>query len=130
MKEATKIAVWIDHNSAHLMELKSEPFEVKTIESNFDKNTITHHGEKSMHNKEQHLMEQYYKKLVKVIRKYYSVMLFGPTDAKSELFNIIKTDNLLNNVQVEVVQTDTMTENQVNAFVRNYFTSFPKLVKS
>ncbi|HLP64458.1 hypothetical protein [Flavobacterium sp.] len=130
MKEATKIAVWIDHNSAHLMELKSEPFEVKTIESNFDKNTIAHHNEKSMYSKEQHLMEQYYKKLVKVIRKYDSVVLFGPTDAKSELFNIIKTDHLLNNVQVEVVQTDKMTENQVNAFVRNYFTSFPKFVKS
>ena len=39
-----------------------------------------------MHNKEQHEQSDYYKKLGETIKNYTEVLLFGPTDAKVELF--------------------------------------------
>jgi len=38
-----------------------------------------------MHNKRQQLHEVYYKEIADVILKYNNVLLFGPTNAKTEL---------------------------------------------
>jgi hypothetical protein len=74
-----------------------------------------------MHNKEQHLHLEYYKKLGDIIRNYKEVVLFGPTDAKSELHNLLAANHLFVKVKITVRQTDKMTENQQHAFVRDYF---------
>ena len=74
-----------------------------------------------MHNKEQHLNLEYYKKLGEIIRKYEEVVLFGPTSAKVELYNMLQADHLFSKVKIEVQQADKMTENQQHAFVKNYF---------
>ena len=74
-----------------------------------------------MHVKEQHLQSGYYKKLSETIRNYQEVVLFGPTDAKSELLNLLKGNHLFENIKFEVKNTDKMTENQMHVFVREYF---------
>ena len=77
-----------------------------------------------MHNKEQHEQSEYYKKLGEVIINYDDVILFGPTDAKAELCNYLKTNNRFANIKIEIEKTDKMTENQQQAFVREYFQSW------
>jgi hypothetical protein len=47
--------------------------------------------------------------------------LFGPTDAKNELLNMVKTDHLFNEIKIEVENSDKMTESQMHTFVRDYF---------
>ncbi len=74
-----------------------------------------------MHNKEQQQQAAYYKELGKVIRNYEEVILFGPTDAKVELLNLLKEDHLFAAIKIEVAQTDKMTENQQHAFVKAHF---------
>jgi hypothetical protein len=74
-----------------------------------------------MHNKEQHQQSEYYKKIGEIIKDYKEVILFGPTEAKTELFNILKADHLFENIKIEIKQTDKMTENQQHAFVKNHF---------
>ena len=74
-----------------------------------------------MHNKEQHEQSEYYKEIATVIRNYDDVILFGPTDAKVELVNILKADHHFVNIKIEVKETDKMTENQEHAFVSEYF---------
>ena len=64
---------------------------------------------------------EFYKKLGEVIRKYEEVILFGPTNAKVELYNLLKADHLFSKVKIEVQQTDKMTENQQHAFVKHHF---------
>jgi len=116
----------MDHLHAHLMEFTSDPIKTRTIDSAFTrqiKQDSLARGENIMHNKEQSRQSDFYKKLLTEIKSYNRVLLFGPTDAKVELHNLIKADNHFTNTQVEVKQTDKMTENQEHAFVRDHFTT-------
>ena len=57
------IGIWMDHASAHLMELTSGEMVTKTIESKFtheEKRETLHKGEKAAHHKEQHEEFAYY----------------------------------------------------------------------
>jgi hypothetical protein len=124
MKYIKKLGICMDHSNAFLMELKND-----TILTNRVISENTHQesqynlykGEKLIHKKEQHLQLSYYKKLSEIIKNYNEVVLFGPTDAKNELFNLLKTDNLFINIKIEVRQSDKLTEKQMQTFVREYF---------
>ena len=114
----------MDHASAHRMEFTTDPIETKTLSSDFthqDKENSFGRSENQMHNRENHQQAEYYKKLGEVIRHYESVVLFGPTDAKVELFNLLRGDHLFEKIKIDVIQTDKMTENQQHAFVKNHF---------
>ena len=124
MTAAKNLGIWRDHSSANLMELTIDPIETKTIESKFThqaKEQSQSKSENLMHNKEQHQQSEYYNKLGEVIKNYEAVILFGPTDAKVELFNTLKADHHFEKIKIEIKQTDKMTENQQHAFVREYF---------
>jgi hypothetical protein len=118
------LGIWMDHSRAHLMEFTKDPILTKTIESTFThgvKEQSLGKSENLMHHKEQHEQSAYYKQLGDVIKKYEAVVLFGPTEAKSELLNTLKSDHLFAKIKIEVKQSDKMTENQQHAFVREYF---------
>lgn len=78
-------------------------------------------GEKTMHNMEQQDNSEYYKELGEIIRNYDSVLLFGPTEAKTELLNILDKNHLFSKIKFEVVPTDKMSMNQEHDFLRAYF---------
>ena len=114
----------MDHASAHLMELTTHPIETKIVESKFThqvKEDSLEKSEKLMHNKEQHKETEYYKEIGSVIRDYDDVLLFGPTEAKVELLDLLRKDNRFAGIKIQLKQTDKMTENQEHAFVRDYF---------
>ena len=119
-----RLGIWMDHATAHLMEFTVDPIETKSIESKFTHEEKEHSlgkNENLMHHKEQHEQADYYKKLGEVIRNYDHVILFGPTDAKVELFNLLKANHLFEKIKIEVEQADKMTENQQHAFVKKHF---------
>ncbi len=121
---AKNLGIWMDHSSAHLIELSNEPMESTVLESDFthaDKVHSLHKSEKGMHNKEQHKQAAFYKKLGEIILHHESVLLFGPTDAKTELLNILLEDHRFADIKIATKQTEKMTENQEHAFVRAYF---------
>jgi len=124
MTTAKDLGIWMDHQTAHLMEFTADPIETKTIDSKFthaEKEQTLGKSESLMHNKEQHEQADYYRELGEIIRNYDDVMLFGPTDAKVELYNSLKDDHLFAKIKIEVIQADKMTENQQHAFVRKHF---------
>ncbi len=125
MEKAKNLGIWMDHASAHLIECSNEQNEPKTIESEFTHDekvsSLNDRGEKHMHVKEQHRQASYYKKLGEEIINYEGVLLFGPTNAKVELFNVLNADRRFANIKIDVQQADKMTENQEQAFVRGYF---------
>lgn len=123
--KATKLGIWMDHERAYLTEFTVNPMETKTIHSKSTdavREESIIRGENHMHTKDQHQQKEYYKKLGQEIRKYREVVLFGPTDAKRELKNTLQSDHLFDTVSIKIEQADKMTENQLHAFVRNYFT--------
>lgn len=124
MTTAKNLGIWMDHSRANLMEFTTDPIETKTIVSKFTHQEKEHSLGKSenlMHNKEQHEQSAYYKKLGETIKNYQEVILFGPTDAKVELFNVLRADHLFEKIKIEIKQADKMTENQQHAFVREHF---------
>jgi nitrogenase subunit NifH len=124
MVAAKSLGIWMDHSRAHVMEFTTDPIETKTIESAFThdvKEQSLSKSENLMHHKEQHQQAAYYKQLGEIIKKYEEVILFGPTNAKTELLNILRADHLFEKIKIDVKQADKMTANQEHAFVREYF---------
>ena len=119
-----RLGIWMDHSNAHLMEFENAASGSKTIESNFTreiKQDSQENGEKGIHHKEQQQQSAFYKQLGEMIIKYEDVLLFGPTEAKTELLNVLKKDHHFDNIKIKVKQADKMSENQQHAFVREYF---------
>ena len=119
-----RLGIWMDHANAHIMELATDSIETKNVESAFTheiKAESLGKTEHLMHNKEQQQQSAYYKKIGESIINYDEVLLFGPTDAKAELLNILQADHRFNGIKIEVKQADKMSENQQHAFVRNHF---------
>ena len=124
MEEKKHTGIWMDHSSAHLMELKGNEIISKTIESKFthaEKEKTLVKSENLMHHQEQHLQASYYKKISEALVNQDEILLFGPTTAKNELSNILKADHHFAKAKIKVIQADKMTENQQHDFVRHHF---------
>lgn len=74
-----------------------------------------------MQNKEQHETASYYKKISEVISTCTDVLLFGSTNAKTELHNLLRANHLFNDVKIEVRTTDKLDDNQMQTIVKEYF---------
>ncbi len=124
IKTEKSLGIWMDHQNAHLMEFTTDPIETQSLVSKFtheEKESTLGRSENLMHNKEQHEEADYYRELGEVIRNYNDVVLFGPTDAKVELYNTLRKDHRFADIIIEIKSADKMTENQQHAFVREYF---------
>jgi len=124
MKPTKRLGIWMDHSIAHLMELTKDSIVTKTIESESkiqEKEQHTSKDESLKLNKEQNYHAAFFKKLGDVIKDFDEVVLFGPTSAKNELLNILRDNHLFEKIKIEVKSADKMTENQQQAFVKEYF---------
>jgi stalled ribosome rescue protein Dom34 len=120
-----KLAIWMDHASAHAIEYPGDESISGTVASKFtatQKKETLEKSEHSMHNKEQHQESEYYKELGKWILNYDYVLLFGPTNAKSELLNFLRTDHRFEKIKIVTKNADKMDLHEQQKFVKNYFT--------
>ncbi len=124
MKAKNNLGIWMDHSTAQLIDLKSQE-NCRNINSKFtfDKKeeTLKKSGESQMHNKEQQMHEAFYKEISEEIIKYDHVLLFGPTNAKTELHNYLNKDLHFKDIKICIESADKMTDNQKDAFVKNHF---------
>lgn len=125
MKSAKQLGIWMDHSCAKLIELTSESTGTNTIESKPDtqvnEDDLYFKDDSHTLNKEQKQLSAFYKEIGDVILNYDEVLLFGPTDAKNELVNLLKADHHFDSVKIEVKPADNMSENQQQAFVKEHF---------
>ncbi len=124
MKSTKQLGIWMDHSIAYLMKLTNGTIVTNTIESQSElrgDEQIVYKDESHSLNKEQWQLSSYYKKIGDVILDYEEVILFGPTDAKNELLNVLKENHLFDKIEIEVKPADKMTEMQRNTFVKEYF---------
>jgi len=129
MKEIKQLGVWMDHSHAYLMEMKANVIVTNCIVSE----SLLHDHDKSLgderkyvdfndnYKKEKQERTNYYNKISEIIKNYEEVILFGPTDAKNELLNIMEADHLLGDIKIEKKNADIMTENEMHALVIEYF---------
>lgn len=124
MKSIKRMGIWMDHSNAQLMELSGDSIKTSSIESLSKTHGIESsiiHNENLIHKKEQYQVSEYFKRLSEIILDYDEVVLFGPTDAKNELFNLLKDDNHFEKKRIGVMNADKMSEHQQEAFVQEYF---------
>ena len=123
MKKQKTLGIWMDHSTANLIDLGSKK-DNHSIVSDFTFDTqeeALSRSENLMHNKRQQMHEAYYNKIAAFILKFEHVLLFGPTNAKTELYNYVNADLRFKHIKIETKAADKMTENKKVAFVRNYF---------
>ncbi len=126
MNPTKKIGVWMDYATAHLVEFSENPREIKTIESKFSSNEKAGglaKGEKHLHSKEKQCKTDYFKEIAKTLLAYNKVLLFGPTNAKTELFNLLREDNHFATTKIHLKESSKMTLNQRNKFIHDHFAS-------
>lgn len=124
METKKNIGVLMDHSNAHLIDIQSKK-KNSLIQSNFTfdiKDEAIRKSEDLMHNKEQQMHEAYYKKIADFILSYNHVLLFGPTNAKTELHNYLNKDLHFKDINIYIEPADKMTNNEKRAFVRDFFT--------
>jgi len=123
MENQKKIGIWMDHSTANFINLDKEKYNF-SIQSNFtfnDKEAAFRRSESLMHNKENQMHETYFKEIGHEILKYQHILIFGPTQAKTELLNFLNKDLHYKNIQIDVKSADKMTENEKRAFTWAHF---------
>lgn len=118
-----KIGVWLDHTKALIIEEKNNAltsYSVESISKQIDKQNFGM-DESQKQNSEHNQLSDFYKRLTEILKGYSEVLLFGPTNAKTELHNLLKTDRHFDNVTIDVETTDNLTENQMREFVKEHF---------
>jgi hypothetical protein len=124
MKTNKRVGIFMDHSSALFIKFPIDEASNYSIFSSFTnshKQDSLDKSEHLMHNKEQHQQNEYYDKIGSEIRHFDDVLLFGPTNAKTELNNSLKKNHLFSNIKIHVQQTDKLTDNQKVAFVKEFF---------
>jgi hypothetical protein len=142
MKHSTNhVGVWLDHHLAHFIYPKGNgKYAIETMESPHDRHpreegkgsddssyrtflgNRASNNEYRKHNIENDQLHDYYRELKTVLDKYDEVLVFGPTTAGNELFNLMLTDKGYDGKKLWLEKTDKMTENQLKAYVKEYFT--------
>ncbi len=126
MTSKKKLGIWMDHSHAHIMDCTSETIGSIVLDSvtlKTDKQAALGSSESQEHNKEQRHQSAYYHKLIDEIKNYDDVLLFGPTEAKSELFNLIKAEHKYEHIKVEVKNSDKISFNEQQSIVKAHFSN-------
>ena len=124
MKTTKQLGIWMDHSIAHVIKLTNGTIETNSVESipEIQENQeIVYKDESHSLNKEQGQLASYFRKLEDVILENDQVILFGPTEAKNELLNVIKENHLFDKIKIEVESADKMTDIQMTDFVKEHF---------
>ena len=129
------IGIWIDTNQAVIIGLSNSSHTVKRIESNIetrervpgDSKKYGRFGnqyltfEKNRLNRRNEQTNQYMKTLLKEIDNCDAIVLFGPSRMKKILEKEIKNNMQISNKLVGVSNSKLLTENQMVAWVKDYY---------
>lgn len=126
MTKNKQVGIWMDHASANILEISGNYIitqKVKLANGLIRDKNIYNKDEAHQQNKEQKLQLDFYKILSEKIKEFDSVLLFGPTNAKTELQNILEKDKQFDEIKIYVKDADKMTKKQRKAFVSEYFSA-------
>jgi len=132
-----KTGIWLDKNKAIIVTMENDRETLRTVLSNVEHFHI--HGgyggrfkggpqdvvqDSKYLEREKHQLKRYFKNIVSKIKDTDTLVIFGPAQT-SEKFSRELHENYksLRSKIKGVEKTDSMTENQVKAWVRDFFNS-------
>ncbi len=132
------VGIWMDKEKAYIINVKEKGEEITTVQSNIE--TFNIHGGSGTRLKggpqdvvqdsrylerNKHQFKTYAKEIVQYLSGVDKLVIFGPAEAgqkfQKELLENYKT---IHTKLEEVIKTDSMTQNQHKALIRNYFKKY------
>ena len=130
-----RTGIWLDKLKAHIVTLHDGKVSFNTILSNVE--TFHIHGGSGSRLKggpqdviqdikylerEKHQLKKYFKNIISDVKHTDAIVLFGPAETGEKLYKELteKHKDLRTKVKA-VVKTDSMTKNQIKAWVKEYY---------
>ena len=126
-----KIGLWIDNREAIIIRLTDDGEQITRINSDSEKQIRFEGGSRKdglqttetiQGRKFDMQLGKYFDDIIVNIRDAEIIQIFGPGEAKNGLLKRMENDNLKQRI-VEIETVDSMTENQIAAKVREYFSN-------
>lgn len=129
--------IWLDKDKALIVTLENGAEKLQTVTSNIE-HYRTHGGsgtrfkggpqdvaqDSKFLEREKHQLKQYYKSIASEIKDTDALVIFGPADTYKKFSKeLSKNHKSLSNKIKDLKKADSMTENQVKAWVRDFFKS-------
>lgn len=117
----------MDHSGAQLLEFSSEEKEtiaIPMLQNRHERDGDKQDNESKLLHKEKNHLADYYKRIIAVIRNFDEIMLFGPTNVKSEFHNYLRKDPFFDKMAITIKTTDKISEEQKHQFVTDFFKRF------
>jgi len=126
MNQSTKqLGICMDLTHALLMELENNQIISRDIVSGLKETDTIDKQDGHLcgfqWTEKQHLQKVYFTEISDIIRYYQQVVLFGPNDAKDELYKSLEAHHHLNDIKIKLVNTDRMSDAQMHVFVKEYY---------
>lgn len=125
MEPTKKIAVYMDSLKANVIEYDDTAKEIREISASeldgFKREKWLKKGDANLFDKEQLQLLKYYKEIGDAVAAYQYVMLFGPTNAKTELQAILSHDDRFSGAEIAVKITDKLNHIEQLAFINDCF---------
>ena len=129
-----KVGVWIDLSKAIIVTIKGDERKMLVIDGIDNRERIPGEGkiytrfgsqfsnmEKQKESKLNHQVKAFLKSVEEQVRHSDELVIFGPANIKQELANLILKNKTLAQKLKGVESADSMTDNQVAAWVATYF---------
>lgn len=134
-----KLAVWMDHSEAHYFEYEGgtstfigkidSPYQrIKREEGESNDSTrfsaelnYTSNNENKKNSIAKNERSNYYKEIEKTLNAYDEILLFGPTNAKEQLFNYLSGKKHYASKSIHLSNSDKLSDNQKLAEVRKFY---------
>ncbi|CAM2830490.1 hypothetical protein [Flavobacterium frigoris] len=118
-----KMGIWMDYSIPYLTGFTSNSFEIIKAESTSFESTKLYPIKTlaALLEKRDRLLQTYYYKIASKIKNYDRIIIFGPTNAKTELFDVLSEDDRFLKTKIEITNTDQMNPAEQHQFIKNYF---------
>ncbi|PRY86941.1 hypothetical protein [Mongoliibacter ruber] len=134
-----QIGLWIDFNKAHIIGYQDGSVEIlETVESPVESlrrqdgegndstkftsnNNHTSNNEYRKNNISQNELKEYFKILESKLQPFDDILIFGPGTAREQIKNRLREIKSFDSKWISVQKSDKLTDNQLLAFVRDFY---------
>lgn len=135
MKTNINSAIWIDSDKAYILSFEGESHNLQKVLSETEhqvrfageSDSASRFGnqhidnEKKMDERKKHQEQSYFKSVIKALPNPDRIMICGPSLAKKGLEKEIKNIKSMSGKIDDVLTADSMSENQIIAYLKNYY---------